>query len=360
MTRRPTVLTVVGNRPQFVKAAAVSGPLRKVADEVLVHTGQHHDPELSDVFFTELSIPKADEHLAISGGDDSSQVERMVEALVPLVGDREPDWVLVYGDTNSTLAGARAAEACGIPVAHVEAGMRSFDDSMPEERNRIATDRISSLLLCSTPVAVANIANEGMPGRVELVGDVMADVVSMIAPRVSGRTVVLDELGLEAGGFLLVTAHRAGNVDTRAGLEALLSVLEAQSLPMVFPLHPRTAARVGEFGLGERLESIEGLMVTQPLGYVDFQSLLANCRALLTDSGGAQKEAFLHGVQCVTLRDTTEWVETVEAGWNSLTGLDPQAVVAALATPPSGERPQLYGDARAGTRVAEALTIGQS
>jgi len=207
---------VVGNRPQFVKAAAVSGPLRAVADEVLVHSGQHHDPGLSDVFFTELALPRPDEHLGISGGDDEAQVERMVDALLPLMAEHEPNWVLVYGDTNTTLAGAIAADRSGFPVAHVEAGMRSFDPSMPEERNRIATDRLSALLLCSTPVAVANAMAEDLPGTVELVGDVMADVVAMVAPRVAGRTVALDELGLEAtlrNGLLTVGRLAAGVYD---------------------------------------------------------------------------------------------------------------------------------------------------
>ena len=351
---------MVGNRPQFVKAAAVSGPLREVADEVLVHTGQHHDPGLSEVFFTELAIPRPDEHLGISGGDDDDQVERMVEALLPLMAGHEPDWVLVYGDTNTTLAGAIAADRSGFPVAHVEAGMRSFDSSMPEERNRIATDRLSDLLLCSTRVAVANLKAEDLDGRIELVGDVMADVVAMVAPRVSGRTVALDELGLVAGGYLLVTVHRAGNVDSPDALDQLLSVLESLAMPAVLPLHPRTGDRLERFGLRARLDAIPGLLVTEPLGYVDFQSLLANSRALLTDSGGAQKEAYLHGVQCVTLRSTTEWTETVETGWNTLAGLDPADVARALDRPPEGERPNLYGDARAGERIAAALTIARS
>jgi len=355
VSTRPLVLTVVGNRPQFVKAAAVSAPLREVADEILVHTGQHHDPELSDVFFTELALPRPDEHLSISGGDDASQVERMADAIEPLIRDNQPGWVLVYGDTNSTLAGAIAAQRCGVPVAHVEAGMRSFDMSMPEERNRVATDKLSSVFLCSTPTAVQNLLDEGFEGRIELVGDVMADVVGMVAPRVAGRVVPLEELGLDAGGYLLVTAHRAGNVDTAEGLASFISVLESLELPTVLPLHPRTAARLDEHGLRERLDEIEQLRVTQPLGYVDFQSLLVNARALLTDSGGAQKEAYLHAVQCITLRDRTEWVETVETGWNTLTGLDPIAVAEALATPLPEEHPELYGDGHAGDRVAAAL-----
>ena len=355
MSSRPLVLTVAGNRPQFVKAAAVSGPLRQVADEILIHTGQHHDAELSDVFFTELGLPRPDEFLGISGGDDGSQVDRMVEVLEPLIEAHHPDWVLVYGDTNSTLAGARAAANQGVPVAHVEAGMRSFDLEMPEERNRIATDRLSTLCLCSTPVAVRNLEDEGFPGAIAMVGDVMADVVGLVSPRVAGRRVPLDELELDSGEYLLLTAHRAGNVDTAEALGRLVSLLESLELPAVFPLHPRTAARLEEHGLRNRVDSITKLRITQPLGYIDFQTLLVHAAALLTDSGGAQKEAFLNGIKCVTLRDTTEWVETVDAGWNTLTGLDPDAVAKALAAPLPEERPDLYGDGHAGERVAAAL-----
>ena len=351
------MLTVVGNRPQFVKAAAVSGPLRRVADEILVHTGQHHDQELSDVFFTELALPRPDEQLEISGGDDASQVQRMADAIEPLIANHEPDWVLVYGDTNSTLGAAIAAERRGVRVAHVEAGMRSFDMTMPEERNRIETDRRSSLFLCSTPVAAENHRSEGLDGRIELVGDVMADVVQLVAPRVAGRRVTLDELGLESKGYVLVTAHRAANVDSPEALEALIAVLESLETMSVLPLHPRTASRLDEFGLRERLDAIPLLRVTQPLGYIDFQTLLVNALALLTDSGGAQKEAYLHAVRCVTMRDSTEWVETVEAGWNTLVGLDSVKVASALTAPIPNKRPELYGDGRAGERVAACIGL---
>ena len=357
VAERRRILTVVGNRPQFVKAAAVSVLLRKVADETLVHTGQHHDQELSAVFFRELGIPEPEIQLEVSGGTDSSQVERMKSLLESVITENQPDVVLVYGDTNSTLAGAEAAAAAGVPVAHVEAGMRSFDSEMPEERNRVATDRLSNLLICSTPVAVENLRREGLAGRIELVGDVMADVVAMVAERVSDRTQLLDELGLSRGEYLLVTAHRAGNVDSSEMLTRLLEVLEALPLPAVLPLHPRTAARLDEFGLRQRLDSITGLTVVKSLGYLDFQALLVNCRAVLTDSGGAQKEAYLVGVPCVTLRSTTEWTETVDAGWNTLTGLDPGRVVTALEQNPPVERPALYGDAHAAQRVVDCLML---
>ena len=351
------VLTVVGNRPQFIKAAAVSGPLREVANEVLIHTGQHHDESMSQVFFDELGIPEPDFDLAISGGTNSEQVEAMRVELVNRIKDANPDWVLLYGDTNSTLAGALAAEKAGVPVAHVEAGMRSFDMAMPEEVNRIETDRRSALLLCSTETAVNNLVAEGLTARVELVGDVMADVVRMVGERLGDSGEVLQRFEVDRESYLLITAHRAGNVDTEEGLSSLIAVLEALPGPKVFPVHPRTVARANEFGLKDRLESVPGIRVCGPLGYVDFQYLLANASALVTDSGGAQKEAYLHGVRCITMRTTTEWTETVASGWNFLVGLDPEEARNALEIQLPTERPNLYGDARAGERVVAALRL---
>ena len=357
MSGRLRVLTVVGNRPQFIKAAAVSGPLREIADEVLIHTGQHYDEAMSKVFFDELGIPEPDFDLGISGGSNAEQVEAMTLELVNRISGAEPDWVLLYGDTNSTLAGALAAEQAGVPIAHVEAGMRSFDMAMPEEVNRIETDRRSALLLCSTETAVNNIAAEGLTARVELVGDVMADVVKLVGERLSGREEILDRFGVTKGAYLLITAHRAGNVDTPDGLSALIALLEALPGDKVFPVHPRTLARCEEFGLRDRLELVERIRICEPLGYVDFQCLLANAAALVTDSGGAQKEAYLHGVRCVTMRTTTEWVETVDSGWNSLVGLDPEAALSALQQSLPSTHPNLYGDARAGERVVGALRL---
>ena len=357
MPNRLRVLTVVGNRPQFIKAAAVSGPLRNVAEEVLVHTGQHHDQAMSQVFFDELGIPAPDFDLGISGGGNAAQVEAMRSGLSERIADAQPAWVLLYGDTNSTLAGALAAESAGVPIAHVEAGMRSFDMTMPEEVNRIETDKRSSLLLCSTETAVRNIEDEALDGRVELVGDVMADVVEMVGDRLSGREEILTRFGVKRGDYLLITAHRAGNVDTAEGLAALLSVIEGLPGEKVFPVHPRTLARSAEFGLEDRLNGIPGLRLCEPLGYVDFQCLLANAAALVTDSGGAQKEAYLHGVRCVTMRTTTEWTETVDSGWNFLVGLDSEMANQALRTELPDTRPNLYGDARAGERVVAALRL---
>ena len=347
------IVTVIGNRPQFVKAAAVSRPLREHHEELIVNTGQHYDDELSRVFFDELDVPAPALELGIGDGSATSQTWRMLQALEPALEDLRPDLVLVYGDTNSTLAGALAAAQRRVPVAHVEAGMRSFDMAMPEELNRVLTDHASDLLLCSTDTAVANLEREAVPGSVVLVGDAMADVTLAFAPVAEERSRALEEHGLEPGSYLLATAHRAGNVDDPARLLRLVELLEAMPGPVVFPLHPRTRARLEAAGLMER---VARLRVTPPLGYLDFLTLARNARAVLTDSGGVQKEAYLLGTPCVTMRDTTEWVETVESGWNVLVDLDAGAALRALERPlPTGERPELYGGGRAGERIRDAL-----
>lgn len=344
------VLTVVGNRPQFVKAAAVSHRLRAVATEVLVHTGQHYDDALSRVFFEELALPRPEHRLDLGGGTNSEQTARMLSALAPLVAAEAPDAVLVYGDTNSTLAGALAGAQAGVPVAHVEAGMRSYDRRMPEELNRVLTDHASSLLLCSAQAAVDTLRGERVAGEVALVGDVMVDVFELLAPLADAG--VRARLGVDGAPYLLATAHRAGNVDDPARLRALVDVLTALPPPVVLPLHPRTRARLTEAGL---LDALDGVIVAPPLGYLEFTALVLGARAVLTDSGGVQKEAYLAGVPCVTLRDTTEWRETVDAGWNVLVDLDADAARAALERPRPAERPPLYGDGQAGARVVDAL-----
>jgi UDP-N-acetylglucosamine 2-epimerase (non-hydrolysing)/UDP-GlcNAc3NAcA epimerase len=349
------VATVIGNRPQFVKAAAVSRLLRAEHEEVLVHTGQHYDDELSAVFFTELGIPRPDHELRLGTGTNTEQITRMLEAITPLLAEVAPDVVLVYGDTNSTLAGALAAAQDALPVAHVEAGMRSFDRTMPEELNRVLTDQLSGLLLCPSQTAMDNLERESVGGRAELVGDVMVDVAMLVAPRALQDDAPLAAAGVERGAYALVTAHRAGNVDDPARLEALVALLEALPFTGVLPLHPRTAARLRETGLMARLKGAPGVRLLPPIGYLEFTALLLGARAVLTDSGGVQKEAYLAGVPCITLRDTTEWVETVEAGWNVLVDLDAGAALAALDRDRPAERLPLYGDGRAGERVVGAL-----
>jgi UDP-GlcNAc3NAcA epimerase len=349
------ILTVVGNRPQFIKAAAVSGPLRERHEEILVHTGQHYDDSLSRVFFTELGLERPDRELAVGGGSNTSQTARMLAALEPLLADERPDAVLVYGDTNSTLAGALAAAQASIPVMHVEAGMRSFDRTMPEELNRVLTDHLATLLLCSSQLAVENLAAESLAARAVLVGDVMVDVALRWAPAARANTEVAAAYGLEPGSYLLLTAHRAGNVDDPARLRALVGLIHALPAPVLFPVHPRTRVRLHEAGLLEELRSAAAVTLSEPLGYIEFAALLCHARAALTDSGGVQKEAYLAGVPCVTLRANTEWVETVEAGWNTLVDLDADAALAALAHEPPAERPGLYGDGHAAERCVDAL-----
>ena len=347
------IVTIVGNRPQFVKAAAVSRLLREEHEELLVHTGQHYDDELSRVFFDELGIPAPDRELGAGSGTNTEQTARILGALEPVLAELRPALALVYGDTNSTLAGAIAAAQADIPVGHVEAGMRSFDRTMPEELNRVLTDHASQLLLCSTQTAMDNLAREGVAGEAHLVGDVMADVSVAFREIAAERSTVLGDLGVEPGSYLVVTAHRAGNVDDPARLEQLVELLEALPRPVVFPVHPRTRARLEAAGLLDRLGD---LILAPPLGYLDFLELARNARAVLTDSGGVQKEAYLLGVRCVTLRDTTEWVETVEAGWNVLVDLDRGAALAALQREPPAERPELYGGGHAAERVRDAVS----
>jgi UDP-N-acetylglucosamine 2-epimerase (non-hydrolysing)/UDP-GlcNAc3NAcA epimerase len=349
------VLTVIGNRPQFIKAAAVTPALRREHEEVMVHTGQHFDDELSAVFFAELGLPSPERELGVALGSNSSQTARMLQALEPVVADVAPDVVLVYGDTNSTLAGALTGAQAGVAVAHVEAGMRSFDRSMPEELNRVLADHASALLLCSSDTPAAHLRREGVDGKIEVVGDVMVDVALAVQPRARERLDLVRARGLEPGSYCVATAHRAGNVDDPDRLARLVELLAAVELPVVFAVHPRTRARLEAAGLWERLE--ETVIATPPLGYVELTALVCNACAVLTDSGGLQKEAYLAGVRCLTLRPSTEWTETVEHGWNVLVDLDRERMLEALQREPPADRPSLYGDGRAGERVVRALTL---
>jgi UDP-GlcNAc3NAcA epimerase len=309
------------------------------------------------VFFKELGLPAPDVELKIALGSNTSQTARMLAALETTVTELDPDAVLIYGDTNSTLAGALAAAQAGIPTAHVEAGMRSFDRSMPEELNRVLADHASTLLLCSSQVAVDNLHREDVGGEVELVGDVMVDVAVAVRSRVRERGDLVEAHGVSAGKYVVCTAHRAGNVDDPARLERLVELLLSLPLPVVLPLHPRTRARLTDAGLLDRLATAPQMILTPPLGYIEFAALVGNARAVLTDSGGLQKEAYLAGVPCITLRPSTEWVETVAHGWNVLVDLDADAALDALGREPPADRPPLYGDGHAGDRVVAALTL---
>jgi UDP-GlcNAc3NAcA epimerase len=348
------IVTIIGNRPQFVKAAAVSRQLRMAGEELIVHTGQHYDDELSGVFFEELGVPAPDRELGAGSGTNTEQTARILGALEPVLGELSPDLVLVYGDTNSTLAGALAAAQAAIPVGHVEAGMRSFDRSMPEELNRVLCDHASDLLLCSTDTAMRNLQDERATGERHLVGDVMADVLLAFRGAARERSTAVEDLGLASGEYVLATAHRPGNVDDPQRLAALVELLAGIERPVVLPVHPRTRARLEAAGLWERLA--EAVQLTSPLGYLDFIRLAESAKVVLTDSGGVQKEAYLLQVPCVTMRPNTEWVETVEAGWNTLVDLDAEAAREAVErSHPGGARPELYGGGRAAEAVRDVV-----
>jgi UDP-GlcNAc3NAcA epimerase len=327
------LVTVVGARPQFIKAAAVSRVIREEyagrIDESLVHTGQHFDGNMSAAFFEQLDIPEPKINLNISGGPHGAMTGRMLEALEQVLIDEKPDWVLVYGDTNSTLAGALAAVKLHIPIAHVEAGLRSFNARMPEEINRALVDRMSSLLFCPTDTAVSNLQAEGISRGVHQVGDVMYDVALYYRDRARRDSTILNDLQVTGRGFALATCHRAENTDDRHRLSEIVGALAdiATTLPVVFPLHPRTRKRIDEYGLGKALGAVT---VIDPIPFLDMVALEQAASIILTDSGGIQKEAFFYGVPCVTMRDETEWVETVECGRNQLVGASQPAIVAAV------------------------------
>jgi UDP-GlcNAc3NAcA epimerase len=347
------VVTVVGARPQFVKAAPLSRALRRRLREVLVHTGQHYDPELSDVFFEQLGIPAPDHHLGVGSGPHGRMTGRILEALEVVLVLVRPALVIVLGDTNSTLAGALAAVKLGIPVAHVEAGLRSFDDAMPEEINRRATDHVSKLLFCPTRTAVANLRREGITRGVHRVGDVMMDAVRQNLAR--ARRLAPAALRLPPRSYGLATLHRQENVDDPARLAALVDGLARLPHPVLLPLHPRTRDRLRRL----KLRPGGSLRVMRPLPYLEMLFLASRARVVLTDSGGLQKEAFLLGTPCVTLRDSTEWVETLATGANRLVGADPKrllrAVAAIEARPPRWDPATTYGDGRAAEAIAAIL-----
>ena len=352
------VTSVVGARPQFVKLGPVSRALRsRGIQERVIHTGQHFDDEMSGAFFRDLVLPKPDVNLGVAVTSPAGQVGAMLPALASALRVERPDLVIVFGDTSSTLAGALAAAYDGIPVAHVEAGMRSFNRSMPEEINRVTTDHLSSLLLTASAAAERNLCHEGLTGSV-FTGDVMLDVVHAAlegAGRLpDGPTGVCRRFGVTPGQFVFATVHRAANTDSPQVLQRVLEILGALSLPVVFPAHPRTRAAIAAAGLHDRLGT--NVHIVAPLPYLDTISLVSSAHRVFTDSGGLQKEAFYVGVPCTTLRDETEWVETVETGWNTLVGTDLERAVATLELPPpAGPEVFPYGDGHAGERTASAI-----
>lgn len=366
---------ILGNRPQFVKHAAIARAWARADSDVrqvIVDTGQHYDHALNGIFVDELAIPEPTHHLGVGSASHAEQLARMLPPIEEILLREKPASVLLYGDTNSTLGGALVASKLHIPIAHIEAGLRSFDLTMPEEVNRVMTDHVSAMLFAPTDAAVRNLAAEGITGeRVHRTGDVMADIALIAAARSDGRldaiAAALAKRGIElpeAGSFGVVTIHRASNTEP----EALRDVIEclrvaAEQMPLVFPMHPRTQAAAENAGLHLELASIEGLTILPPLGYVDMTAVLKASRMAITDSGGLQKEAFVHGVPCITLRDRTEWTETVDAGWNVIVGNDPDAVRAALAshadafgsTPWAHDRPDLYGTGDAAEQIMDVL-----
>ena len=346
------VASVVGARPQFVKAAPVSAALRSRHTEVLIHTGQHYDEDLSASFFRSLKIPEPQYNLGVGSGSHGEQTGRMLVELEKTFLAVRPDVVLVYGDTNSTLAAALAAAKVHIPVAHIEAGLRSHNRHMPEEINRVIADPLSSLLFCPTPTAVDQLAEEGIRAGVHLVGDVMYDVALATSQEARTRGTA-KRLGATRKAYLLCTVHRPSNTDDARNLRGIAAALSESGRPVVFPAHPRTRKMIDQHGV----QFGENVLVTEPLDYLDFQSLLMDAEKVLTDSGGVQKEAYFFGVPCVTLRDETEWIETVEDGWNVLVGADKREILRAIeAFNPSGTKNKSFGDGHAAERIVDVLT----
>ena len=347
------IATIVGARPQFVKAAAVSRELRKLHAEVLIHTGQHYDYSMSGVFFDGLEIPAPDINLEVGSGTHGAQTGAMLKGIEEVLISERPDWVLVYGDTNSTLAGALAASKLCIPLVHVEAGLRSFNRRMPEEVNRVVADHLSDLLLCPSTTAVTNLEREGVTRGVHLVGDVMLDVLNWAVERASRNPPeVWKRLALQERQYLVATVHRSENTDDPRRLASIIRAFNALDEPVIFPVHPR--ARKAIAGAQCPLEA--HVRLVEPLGYFEMVSVTKSARLVLTDSGGLQKEAYWLGVPCVTLRDETEWVETIETGWNTLAGANSERIVQAVQSfvPPSSRLP-LYGDGRVAARCVELL-----
>lgn len=347
------IVTVVGARPQFIKAAPVSRQLRRTHREVLLHTGQHYDHEMSQVFFDELDIPAPDLNLGIGSASHGRQTGEMLASIETVLMDEQPDWVLVYGDTNSTLAGALAAAKLHVPVAHVEAGLRSFNRRMPEEINRVLTDHVADLLFCPTQTAVDNLAAEGVVTGVHHVGDVMFDAMLHNGALAATRSRVLERVGVQPGSYLLATLHRPRNTDDAGRLRAIFQAFENIEDLIIFPAHPRTRRVMGE----QAQQVPPNVRLTEPLGYLDMLQLEQQARAILTDSGGVQKEAYFFGVPCITLREETEWIETVRLGWNRLVGADRDQIVAAVRSiRVPVECPPIFGDGHAAENIVALLS----
>lgn len=346
------IISIIGVRPQFIKLAPLSRELRKSHQELIVHTGQHYDYNMDKVFFNELEIPPPDYHLGVGSGTHGVQTGEMLGKIEEVLIREKPDLVLVYGDTNSTLAGALSAAKLIIKVGHIEAGLRSFDKSMPEEINRVLTDHCADLLFCPTPSAVDNLKKEGIIEGVHLTGDVMVDTL-LHNKEIAEQSGILDRLNLKNKQYLVATIHRASNTDDRQNLENIVDALCELNEMMVFPLHPRTEKFLKQNGLYDRLK--EKVKLIEPLGYLDFLKLLVHAKKVLTDSGGIQKEAYILKVPCITLRENTEWIETIGDGWNILVGADKATIVRVTKEfEPRSEQRNIFGQS-ACEKIAEAI-----
>jgi len=350
--KKRKIITILGARPQFIKAAAVSAVFKNSVNEILVHTGQHYDPNMSEVFFDELNIPKPKYHLNVGSGSHGAMTGAMLTAIEAILVEEKPDFVLVYGDTNSTLAGALAASKLLIPVIHVEAGLRSFNKVMPEEQNRILTDHISKLLFVPTQTAVDNLKNEGITKGVHLVGDVMYDGILHFTKIAQDKSTILRDLDLEEKQFMLCTIHRAENTNDIERLKAIFAGLNDSKQKIVLPLHPRTLKYVKEYGI----EISGNISIIEPIGYLDMIRLESAAKKIVTDSGGVQKEAFFLEVPCITLRNETEWTETVENGWNVLVGADEGKIRQAILNfQPTNLQQKLFGSGDAAQKIIEKI-----
>lgn len=344
------IITILGARPQFIKAAAVSAIFKDSVNEILVHTGQHYDPNMSDVFFEELNIPKPKYHLNVGSGSHGAMTGAMLAAIEQVLLDEKPDFVMVYGDTNSTIAGSLAASKLLIPVIHVEAGLRSFNKAMPEEQNRILTDHISDLLFVPTQTAIDNLTREGITAGVHNVGDVMYDGILHFTGIAKDKSRILDQVGVKDGEYLLCTIHRAENTNDPNRLKGIIDGLNSVSETIVLPLHPRTQKYLADYGMTIK----DHIKVIEPVGYLDMVRLESGSKKIVTDSGGVQKEAFFLAKPCITMRDETEWVETVDNGWNIIVGADASRIKDAIETfNPTQERKNHFGDGTASQQMVK-------
>jgi UDP-N-acetylglucosamine 2-epimerase len=346
------ILSIVGARPQFIKAAMLSKALRSHCQEVILHTGQHYDPNMSGVFFEELDMPRIDINLNVGSGSHGKQTGKIMVGIEQVIEANHLDWVLVYGDTNSTLAAALTAAKSNIPLAHVEAGLRSYNRAMPEEINRVVCDMLSSLLFCPTQVAVENLSREGINSGVHVVGDIMADALFHFLPVALARPSILKKYDLKKDGYALATIHRAANTDDPERLSAIMAAFKEIKSPILLPLHPRTKSVIDRLQIGFPAN----VLVVEPVGYLDMLLMEHHASCILTDSGGIQKEAYWLGVRCITLREETEWVETVECGWNQLAGTDTQRIIKLFQNwHPDHDRPAFYGDGHTAERIVAIL-----